>query len=1245
MTRRLFLAVAVSLLVAARAQAQSADVIRGRVTSAMGSAIANASVMATTASGGLRRQARTDESGRYTITFPNGEGDYFLLVTAIGFAPKQFQLKRLADEEILIGDVVMKAASPVLDEVLVVAPRQKVTRADAHAPDVGGTEQAVVNEVVPGRLQGDLNALLATMAGVMPVPGADGDPAGFSVFGLSPDENSALLNGLPFAGTSLPRDADVSMTVVTSPYDVSRGSFSGAQVSVRTRSGSNFISRSTSLNADHPALQWVGPTGRQLGQPYRAGSLGGAFSGPVVPDNAFYNIAFQAGQRTTGLRTLLNASPEALQANGIAVDSVARFVDVLSRLGIPAVAGGSPTTGRSTDVGSFLASLDFSPATSASSQAIGVVVGAAWDHDATIAQLPTDVPARAGHSETWNANVQLTHSAYVGGVVLTETTIGMTTSRSAADPFVRLPSGTVRIASRLDDGALGLASAGFGGNPLFPTSDRAAEWSVFNQSSWFSRDNRHRIKVTAELHRQEQTQDQGATRLGAFDFDSFADLEAGHPTQFVRSLGGGPQHVAETIGALSLGDAYKVTSDLQMQYGVRVDANRYSDRPLSNADALNVLNIRNDRTPDDVAVSPRLGFSWAYGRLARVEASDGAATPRRAIIRGGVGVFQSVPGPSLIASALQSSGTEGSLRQIRCIGEAVPTPNWAEYLADPASIPTTCADGTDGTPFASTAPLLEYFSPGFRAPRSVRGNLQWTGPILTNRFNATFEAAWSRNEHQRSVVDRNFAAIEKFTLPAEGQRPVYVDPADIVPTSGVAALSASRVSPLFSRVVENVSDLRSNSGQFRVTLSPASVNTGATWNVSYVFATTRQQVRGFNSTVDDPRAVAWGRGDLDARHSFTYSFAFNLFDAVRLAWSGRTMSGLPFTPVIGGDVNGDGYLNDRAFVFDPDSVRDAATAAGLRALLNRGPASVRRCLARQMGTLVARNSCESGWTSTATMAMTLNPVRFHLPQRASVGVVIDNPIGAADLLLHGQDGLRGWGSYARPDQTLFFVQGFDSSTRQYRYAVNSNFGSPRQLGAFGRPITATLTLRLDVGPSRERQGLTELLDRGRRNDGPRVSGALLKATFGSGGFVNPLAQMLRDGEKLHLDGTQADSLAAMNVALTGALDSLWTEFGAYAATVPGHYDQGDVYARYRQARRASIDVLIAMVPRIRRILSDVQQRQLAPGVARYLDLRYLAAIRAGSEGNSTAGPFANGTWPSANGSGTGRRTDIIVTRP
>src|SRR5690348_17913161 len=41
-------------------------------------------------------------------------------------------------------------------------------------------------------------------------------------------------------------------------------------------------------------------------------------------------------------------------------------------------------------------------------------------------------------------------------------------------------------------------------------------------------------------------------------------------------------------------------------------------------------------------------------------------------------------------------------------------------------------------------------------------------------------------------------------------------------------------------------------------------------------------------------------------------------------------SGSLFTPMIAGDVNGDGYLNDRAFVFDPARVADTSVAASDR---------------------------------------------------------------------------------------------------------------------------------------------------------------------------------------------------------------------------------------------------------------------------------------------------------------------------
>ena len=48
--------------------------------------------------------------------------------------------------------------------------------------------------------------------------------------------------------------------------DVSRGGFSGAQFSLRTRPGSNFMTRGMSLNLDAPQLQWTDRAARARGR-------------------------------------------------------------------------------------------------------------------------------------------------------------------------------------------------------------------------------------------------------------------------------------------------------------------------------------------------------------------------------------------------------------------------------------------------------------------------------------------------------------------------------------------------------------------------------------------------------------------------------------------------------------------------------------------------------------------------------------------------------------------------------------------------------------------------------------------------------------------------------------------------------------------------------------------------------------------------------------------------------------------
>ena len=65
--------------------------------------------------------------------------------------------------------------------------------------------------------QGDLAAMAASLPGVTLIPGADGDPSGFSVLGLGQDQNNTTLNGANFGGSNLPRDAAVSSSLVTAP--------------------------------------------------------------------------------------------------------------------------------------------------------------------------------------------------------------------------------------------------------------------------------------------------------------------------------------------------------------------------------------------------------------------------------------------------------------------------------------------------------------------------------------------------------------------------------------------------------------------------------------------------------------------------------------------------------------------------------------------------------------------------------------------------------------------------------------------------------------------------------------------------------------------------------------------------------------------------------------------------------------------------------------------------------------------
>jgi hypothetical protein len=1226
------------LLAAAHtALAQGADVIRGRVIAPDSTVVEGATVTITSIPGNVVRSTTTDKAGRFSVVFPGDEGDYWVTIAAMGFTGKRFEVKRLGDDAILVADARLARAGTRLDPVKVTASRQRVSRDDT-LPDVGGAERPTETSNLTADRLGELAALAASIPGVQFIPGMNGAADGYSVLGLGPDQNVASLNGLITGMSSLPRDAAINTSLTTSPYDVSIGGFSGGRLNIRSRPGSNFIVRNNSATFDTPQLQWTDAAGRALSQPYSNASFGGLASGPIKLNSAFYSLSYQLGRRGSDIHSLLNTDPVGLVAAGVAPDSAARLRSILSRLGIPSTTGRIPAQ-RTSDQGLLFGAIDFIPPSSTTGQSLIFTFSGGWNRQAPFSASVTELPAHGTNQTSWNGSIQGRHTNFYD-VILSETSIGISRSRNVADPFLEIPSASVRVNSSLPDGTTGVSNIAFGGNTASTVGSTSMTAQLLNQLSWFSENNKHRLKLSTELRRDWYSQDFTTNTRGTFLYNSLADLESNSPSLFARALGSRVNSASEIVAAVALGDYYKPTSNFQVQYGVRVDANRFGNSPASNPDVEQTFGVTNKSVPNRLYLSPRIGFSWTHGSAPQVAGFAGGVRDPRAVIRGGIGMFQGTPSATSIGSALSVTGLPSGVQQLNCVGTATPIPNWSQYVTNASSIPTSCADGTTGTVFSTTAPNVVLFDPNYRSPRSLRSNVQWSGTALGGRFSTTVDGTYSLNLDQSGTVDLNFRPSEQFALSAEGNRPVFVRASSIVPATGAIAASDARVSSKFSRVTELRSDVRSQSRQLSFRLGPATVSSSYSWSLAYVYQNVRDQTHGFSSTAANPLERSWGRSSLDSRHQIVYTLAYNVADWVRVSWFGQFRSGLPFTPVIGGDVNGDGYANDRAFIPDPSKTDDPALASGISSLLAHGSSSARDCLQMQLNQLAARNSCEGPWTSLANLSLALNTMKFRLPQRASVSFQLSNPLAAADLAVHGEKKLHGWGQPSLPASQLLFVRGFDPAKRRFLYEVNERFGTTDGTQMWFRaPITLTAIVRVDIGPTRERQSLLQTLDRGRTTSGLKATEPLLRLVYAGGGLMNPLATMLRQADTLKLTQEQADSIAVLNQKYSLRLDSIWTPIAKYLGELPDAYDRSEAYAHYKSGRERSIDALMTYVDDVERLLNGDQRRRLPANVAAYLDPRFLHSIRSGTVGFNPLNGAAGGPVPGAVGGA------IVTARP
>ena len=1229
----------------------STDIITGKITGPDGRAIAGARVEATSVETGVTRSRTTGENGQYTILFPDGGGQYRVTVRALGFAPATFALARQADEDRLVADVRM---DPIATQLQTVVVRSTAPTGQGDRPGPGSVERTLTGEQL-ARLPldpTDLSALAALSPGVVALTATDSSSSAFSVAGQRPDQNQVTLDGLTFlSGTGVPEEAVRTTRVITNTYDVARGQFTGGQVATTTRGGTNNVAGSFSYALRDPHLELSSDDQEQsttFARGYTQHQLSGGIGGPIARDKAFYFGSFQVRRRIDQLQTLTAADALTLQRLGTQPDSAARFSDIVNALGIPLSLSAIPSD-RQSDNASAIVRFDYHV-----SEDHSLMLRANWQGSLQEAYRTSAfaLPSHGGTSHGGGGGGMLSLSSVFGNF-LNELRTSYARNVNAADPYLYDPEGRVRVTSQLADSTLSVTQLDFGGNSALPTDGVNAQFEGSDEFSWMSSDAAHRFKLGALINYTSFSSLNAFNRNGTFTFNSLADLEANRPAMFTRSLTPRERTGAGANAAAYLGDTWRKSRTLQLTYGLRLEGTHFVGRPAYNPEVEQLFDRRTDQFPTEVHASPRLGFTWMIGGAQPRQGARGGAAgeggggggggrggrgggggfgggqgfpgfagaQQPVIVRGGIGEFRGTFPLTMFSSALTATGLPSGDTQLVCIGGDVPIPDWAAYTGDPSTIPITCANGGSGsgTPIGATQrPNVTVFEPDFGAPRSWRASLG-----VSRRFGARWglglDGSFALGTNLYSVRDLNLDATPHFTLAHEADRPVFVDPNEIFPGTGAVSLLSSRRYDQYAQVLDVTSGLRSRTAQLTLSFNGVTRN-DLIWNLSYTFTRSLDQSSFFNAggggagggfgsatTAGNPNEFPWARSDFERRHSIVGTSTWLVKPWLDVTSVLRFSSGAPYTPRIGGDVNGDGSRNDRAYIYNPlqaDAIGDTALANGMRRLLQGGPANARECLRSQLGAIAARNSCIGSWTPSLDLQANIRP-NFGgvVGRRLMISISAINPLTGLDQLLHGSNDLRGWGQPNRADPTLLYVRGFDPVARRFLYQVNERFGdNPATRTAIRTPFQISLRARLQVGPDRQRE-LMEGMVRG--INGPRAAGGRAAGAPGRNFDLrtivnrvapNPVATIIEMRDTLKLTPEQVQRLQAIADALSAKNDSLIASVEEQIAKGQGGADLAAVFPNIQPRLQEARNNYLAAVKSAQEVLTPEQWAQLPEAV-------------------------------------------------
>ncbi len=482
--------------------------------------------------------------------------------------------------------------------------------------------------------------------------------------------------------------------------------------------------------------------------------------------------------------------------------------------------------------------------------------------------------------------------------------------------------------------------------------------------------------------------------IGLYDFDDADALAANLPSSYNKRVvapGGPPtlEDAASDFSAIQLGfyvqDQWTVSDNFTLNFGLRADIPILPDSPRLNPEAMEILGVNTSEVASgNVIWQPRLGFNWNNGADLMTQ------------FRGGIGIFGGRSPYVWISNAYQNTGKESNV--LSCFGANAPG-------FDPDQRPVTCNDGSGA---GSARQSTWYMDPEFKFPT----DLKISGGIdqqLPGGIAATFEVLYTKPINDAFFEEVNLKEISG-TDPVQGNRPTRGTPVDMDPVTGQVCgdnggcFTDFRLDPRFRQVVKLTNRNENKSLILTFQLQRQFMDWLA-FNTSYTFAnvddlqvqqssqaTSNIGRNAIDADLNDPDLVS-GYNErphkvvLSATGSWTFGAGW-LFE-VTPQYFGQ--SGLPYSLVTEGDINGDGYASsevgrDNDALYIPMNSNElhwksAGDQADFDALI-----AANECLSSQRGSFMQRSSCRFDWNNRFNMQL-----RFGIPtgSRGRVDLVLD----------------------------------------------------------------------------------------------------------------------------------------------------------------------------------------------------------------------------------------------------------------